>query len=99
MDEVIWSGRALDDLKQIHAFIALDSSFQADKVVKEITDKTNHLVQFPSMGRFVPELAGSGVRELIAYSYRILYYAEKERVNILAIVHGKQDMDSSFFKK
>lgn len=43
------------------------------------------------MGRMVPELEGSAVREIMVYSYRLVYEIGKNQIEILAIIHGKQD--------
>ena len=38
----------------------------------------------------MPELDDENTRELIAYSYRIIYTVEQDQVTIAAVIHGKR---------
>ena len=91
MIDVKWTIPALDDLKAIRDYIARDSSYYAQRVVDEAFDKTDKLSEFPNMGRKVPEENDPTIRELIHYSYRIIYQVHKTHVNILTIIHGKRE--------
>ncbi len=95
---VIWSIPARDDLKNIHDYIAANSKYYAIKVSQEFIDKSEILAQFPKMGRIVPEIGDENIRELIIYSYRLLYEISPKRIEILAIIHGKQDISETFDK-
>jgi len=88
---VEWSGPAKRDLKQIYDFIAQDSKYYAKNVVEHIVDKSESLEPFPKAGRIVPELSDPNVREIFVYSYRLIYEVKSNRVEILAIVHGRRD--------
>lgn len=46
------------------------------------------------MGRVVPELGDESIRERFVYSYRIIYQIEKERILIVAVIHGKRLLES-----
>ena len=70
---VIWSEPAKDDLKQIHEFIARESVYYAEKVISTLITKSEPLNEFPGMGRVVPELMDKSIRELLVYSYRLIY--------------------------
>lgn len=94
---VKWSIPAKDDLKQIFKYIAKDSKFYANKVTDEIIEKSEMLDKFPEMGRIVPEIEDSNVRELIVYSYRLIYEISSKGIEILALIHGKQDFKSDKF--
>ena len=48
------------------------------------------------MGRIVPEIEDPNIRELIIYSYRLIYEISPNRIEILAIIHGKQDFPGAF---
>ncbi|WP_089724972.1 type II toxin-antitoxin system RelE/ParE family toxin [Candidatus Thiosymbion oneisti] len=51
------------------------------------------LADFPKMGRAVPEAEGrEDVRELIYQDYRILYLIQPERLFVVAVIHGSQDL-------
>jgi toxin ParE1/3/4 len=86
---VVWSRRALHDVKEIAEYIAADSPTYAGIVVKKIVGHTRMLAQFPHSGRKVPEFDDENIRELIVYSYRIIYRVQPEEITIAAIIHGK----------
>jgi toxin ParE1/3/4 len=87
---VVWSRRALQDLEAIAEYIAEDSPAYAAVVVKNIVQQTRLLSQFPRSGRKVPEFDDESIRELLAYSYRIIYRFQENEVLIAAVIHGKR---------
>jgi toxin ParE1/3/4 len=89
---IVWSRRALADVQAIAAYIAADSPFYANAVVRKIVTLTRSLAPFPLAGRKVPEFDDENVRELIAYSYRIIYAVETDQVTITAVIHGKRTL-------
>jgi addiction module RelE/StbE family toxin len=93
---VKWSIPAKNDLKQIHDYIAKDSKYYAQNVVQEIVAKTETLTDFPEIGRVVPEINDQNIRELIVYSYRLLYEISETGIEILAIIHGRRDFNSAW---
>jgi toxin ParE1/3/4 len=85
-----WSRRALRDLEAIAEYIAADSPTYAGIVVKKIVAETRILARFPLSGRKVPEFDDENVRELIVYSYRLIYQLQHDEVVIAAVIHGKR---------
>jgi plasmid stabilization system protein ParE len=79
---VAWSPRALGDLEAIAESIAADSPFYARAVVKKITDLARNLSRFPRAGRKVPELDDENIRELLAYSYRVICRVEGSELRV-----------------
>jgi plasmid stabilization system protein ParE len=69
---VIWTQPARNDLHAIFKFIALDSNFYARNTVRNIVEKACVLVNHPEIGRIVPELEITDIREVFIYSYRII---------------------------
>lgn len=47
------------------------------------------------IGRIVPEFEDPSIREIFAYSYRVIYQVDPTQVSIAAIVHGKRLLDIS----
>jgi len=88
---VEWTVPAKQDLKSIHDYIARDSRLYAKKVSLELVEKTEKLNIFPEIGRIVPEIGDSKIRELIIYSYRLIYEIYPDRIEILALIHGKRN--------
>ena len=96
---VKWSVPARNDLKQIHDYIAKDSKYYARKVIQEIIAKTETLTELPEIGRMVPEISDQNVRELIVYSYRLIYEISAAGIEILAIIHGRRDFAPAWDKR
>ena len=90
---VVWSPRAVDDIDAIAAYIAEDSEAYAASVVRVILAKARNLAEFPFVGRLVPEFDDASVREVFAYSYRIIYGIADDTVTIATVVHGRRLLD------
>ncbi len=87
---VTWSQRALQDLEAIASYIAEDSPAYAGTVVRTIIKHVKTLANFPRSGRKVAEFNDEYIRQLIVYSFRIIYKLEPEKVIVAAIIHGKR---------
>ena len=85
MVNISWSQLALDDLKNIHAYIALDSQYYATNFIDKLVKKIKLLERYPSSGRIVPEFENAEIRELIEGKYRIVYKLGESEVTILRI--------------
>ncbi|MDD2480824.1 MAG: type II toxin-antitoxin system RelE/ParE family toxin [Lutispora sp.] len=90
---VKWSRTAMEDLKRIYDYISEDSVIYAKQVVEEVINKSDYLKDYPNMGRVIPELNNPRIRELIIYSYRMVYQVESEDVEILTLVHSRKNFD------
>ena len=100
MDYVFnWSERAIANLNAIEDYISRDSLFHAKRVVNEILDYTEKLKEFPLMGSIILELYGTELRQLVKYSYRIVYSFEDDIITIIAVLHSKQDIVAQFIQK
>ena len=82
----------MSDLEGIAEYIATDSPTYAGVVVKKILNQTRILARFPCAGRKVPEFDDENVRELIVFSYRIIYRLQEDEVVIAAVIHGKRNL-------
>jgi toxin ParE1/3/4 len=89
---VVWTARALADLRSIKDYIARDSPFYARVQVERIRSAALHIGRFPEIGRRLPEFPEESWREILTGNYRVIYRAEPEgeRVFVLAVVHGRQ---------
>jgi plasmid stabilization system protein ParE len=87
---VVWSRRASEDLAAIVDYIAADSPTYAGIVVKKVVHQTKALSRFPRSGRKVPEFDNENIRELLVYSYRVIYRLEEREVVIAAVIHGNR---------
>ena len=87
---VVWSQRALGDVDAIASYIAKDSFSYAGTVVRKILMSTRSLSSFPFSGRKVPEVDDENLREVFAYSYRVIYRVEQDKVVVAAVIHGRR---------
>ena len=92
---VVWAGPAKSDLRAIHDVIAADSRYYAKKVVQDIIHRANILEAYPWIGRKVPEIDDETMREILIYSYRILYEIKSDQVYVIGIIHGRRDFAST----
>jgi addiction module RelE/StbE family toxin len=90
--QVVWSPSALEDIEAIASYISRDSVFYAGTVVQRIINSTRNLENFAFAGRIVPEFGSKSIREVFAYSYRIIYRIENETVTVAAVIHGKRQL-------
>jgi len=78
-------------LKKIYDYIARDSKYYAEKVSQDILERSEKLNEFPEIGRIVPEIGEVNIREVIVYSYRLIYEISSDKIEVLALIHCKQD--------
>jgi addiction module RelE/StbE family toxin len=94
-----WSAPAVEDLRNLHAYISKDSEHYAAAFIERLLDAAEQLIDFPESGRRVPEMPSEDVRELIVQGYRIIYQIEaRSRVVILTVVHGRRDLTRQAIK-
>ncbi len=86
--QIIWSEQSRDDLRSIVLFIARDNPRVAETFGYLLMSKVDMLMQFPQLGRVVPEENDEAIREIIFCSYRIIYKVEKEIIAIVRVWHG-----------
>lgn len=86
--KVLWTKGALEQLVEMEAFIARDSSARAKELVDRLIERGQSLARFPQRGRIVPEFSQPEIREIFEKSYRIVYRIHKARVEILTVFEG-----------
>ena len=63
-------------------------------MVDEIIGIVETLQTQPKMGRVVPELKQTQIREHFIYSYRIIYEIKDEQLHILGVIHGRRLLEN-----
>jgi plasmid stabilization system protein ParE len=86
--KVTWTEQALVRLAEIQDFIARANPDAAEGLVHRIVERGEGLSKFPEMGRMVPELPGTGLREIIEGRYRIVYRIQPKDIQILTVFEG-----------
>jgi plasmid stabilization system protein ParE len=85
-----WSPEAIEDLEAIAAYIERDSAWYATAVVSRIVETAESVTEFPELGRVVPEIGTSSIRERFVHNYRVIYLIEEHRILIAAVIHGSR---------
>ena len=83
---VIWAPAALQDIAQIHGYLARFNPPAAGRLAERMLAAGDSLVLFPDRGR---PGAGGRLRELtVVYPYVIRYRVAADHVRILRVRHG-----------
>lgn len=86
--KVRWTNQAFTRLAGIEDYVATDSPTAAQRLVARLVRRASTLARAPNLGRRVPELPGSDLRELIEGNYRIVYRVRPPRIEILTVFEG-----------
>lgn len=89
--------QSLADLDEIWAYIARDSEFQADRWIRKIEERIQHLALHNGAGHPRPELAPglrcSNLKDHIVF-YRPL---DTTGIEVVRVLHSSRDIQSDFF--
>ncbi len=87
---IVWSQQAVEDLRQIVQFIALDDAIAAARLADRILAHIERAAELPFSNRAVPEKAEESIREVILRPYRVLYQVDDRRdaIHVLRIWHA-----------
>lgn len=84
---VHWTDSALEQLDQIHSYIARTSPDYARRMVDRLTRRTQQIGEYPLSGRTVREYDLAQVREVIETPYRIIYHIKPDQIDVIAVLH------------
>ena len=90
---IIWSQQALNDIADIHNYIAYESSSAASKLIGKILNIVENLKFFPLMGQIEPNLQdlGKEYRYLLCSNCKIIYREENHTIFIITIFDCRRD--------
>jgi len=63
--KIVWTEPAVEDLRELHAYIARDSEVYASGFVERIISVAEGIIEHPKAGRVVPEGNDPDVREIL----------------------------------
>ena len=87
-----WTEHAVTQLAALAEYISLDSPFYAEQVVDRVVARLEQARRHPASGRVVPEFGREDVRELIEPPYRLVYRVQADAVEVLSVLHGRQQV-------
>lgn len=94
MVRVDWAQPALDDLREVYAFISRDSPRYAQLTIERITDVAARLSRFPQLGQVLPKFPHLAYRQMVVGPYRLIYREDpaRDRVLIMGVIHSRRDL-------
>ena len=92
---IVWSPRAITHLAGLRAYIARDNPNAAGRIATTLLAAVERLAELPNLGR--PGRV-AGTRELIVPGtpYVMPYRLRGDRLEIIAIFHGRQQWPKHF---
>jgi addiction module RelE/StbE family toxin len=96
---VVWTRRAFQRLLEIDEFIAKDNPKAAQLHTDRLLSETDKLGLFPKMGRRLPEIPGSDLRELVIRNYRVVYRVYHETIQILTVFESHKLLPEQDFSQ
>lgn len=93
MVKLRFTGRALDDLTRLRAFIAKDNPPAARRISAALRRSIGRLVDQPHLGRELEHPAG--VRRWVAGPYVVHYLLDADTLTVLRIWHGRELRDEA----
>ena len=100
MVKVNWTPQSIEDIHNIREYYQDKSEKYSEQLTDKFFEKAELLEQHPLIGRIVPELGNTNLREMIFKNYRIIYHVvSEERVDILTIHNSFRPLsDESIFE-
>ena len=93
MTEINWTPQAVEDYNDIIELLLNDSYFYAENFHDMIQSALEKLKKFNYLGRIIPEIGNSRIREVILGKYRLMYFIKSDYIiELIAIVHGSRDI-------
>ena len=86
---------AYEDLEGIFLHIAQHGSGAARRQIARLLRQAESLRDFPNLGRDRSRLAPA-LRSVVEGTYVIFYYARDDRIDIVRVLHGRQDVEAEF---
>lgn len=94
---LVWSPLAIDQVKDIANYIALDKVSVAQSWIEEMFDSVKRLEKFPESGRKVPEIDRENIREIVNGNYRVIYKIENNKLLVLTVKSYRQQLNQEEF--
>ncbi|MGY3449060.1 type II toxin-antitoxin system RelE/ParE family toxin [Bradyrhizobium sp. USDA 4353] len=94
---VVLTAEAKADLEQIVEFVATQSPASALKLLRELQEKCDTLLDAPRGYPLVPRYEDRGIRRRPFGSFLIFYRVRDDRIEIIHILHGARDYEKLLF--
>ncbi len=88
MVKIFITQQAKEDLKNIKVYIQKDSYQNSIKVLQTLVEKIKILEKYPEIGKVIARTSSGPLRQIMVYSYRIIYRIENNNVQVLTVYHS-----------
>jgi len=82
---LVWNDSVKEEVRKAYSDYYDYSSLLAEDWSDELNKKVDLLLKFPEMGRVVPDIDVSFIREVFVRKYRLVYQYQNETIRILAL--------------
>jgi addiction module RelE/StbE family toxin len=100
--KVVWTTSAQEDLRLTIDYISKENPQTAIKLFHKIRTQARKLYRYPERGRRLPELSfikGLPYRELIISPWRLIYRIKDKRINVLAFLDSRRDLEELLYER
>lgn len=87
---IYWTDDAIDHVTAIGEYLRLTSISHSEAIVNRFFDRARQLEDNPYLGPVYPKANLQKVRQLLVGNYRIIYYIGRSQIDILAVMHQRQ---------
>lgn len=88
---ILFTDRALREMREILGFIAQDSLDAASTLAGQIMKSLDSKSRFPKSGRRIPEAPEHSARELVLPPCRIFYIFDSQSLHVLSMMRSERE--------
>ena len=90
--KIQFTTRSKSDIAEIVEYISQENPQAAGNLANSLFESINQLIDFPEIGRVVPEYSEETIREIIFDQYRIVYKISKssQEIYIITVHHSRR---------
>lgn len=85
---IIWSAPAIEDLEN---FKNITKKLNVKEYLSNLVEYVDTLKLNPRLGKVYTYIKGTIIRQLIYQEHKIYYSLNNDELNILAVIHSRQD--------
>lgn len=90
------SGPAVRDLREIYDWIAEDDPVTADRVMLDLREAIERLVDVPGLGHVRDDLGDPTLRAWTVHRYVIIYKSDADPLTVVRVLSGYRDIGAIF---
>jgi plasmid stabilization system protein ParE len=97
MTRYVLTLEAQKDLRQIRDYLTMEAGFRvARHVIASMVEAFRRLAQTPGQGHFREDLTSrKELRFWTVFSYLIVYRIDERPLTVIAVIHGKRDVEKT----